>query len=136
MQFINGITLLLIYQLVGEISVLLLGIPVPGPVLGMIMLLITLMLRRKVDDSLDQSVTALLSHLSLLFVPAGVGLMVHFQRISDEWLCRSRYGKRLPGPQGDGSFLRPGHGPVGFSDGCPAAMVIDSHGFHQLSTPP
>jgi holin-like protein len=89
MHFINGITILLIYQLVGEISVRLLGIPVPGPVLGMVMLFITLLLRGKTDESLETASTALLSHLSLLFVPAGVGMMVHFQHIANEWLSIS-----------------------------------------------
>ncbi len=86
MSFLNGITLLLIYQLAGEISVLLLRIPVPGPVLGMIMLFITLVWRGRSSTSLDSASTALLSHLSLLFVPAGVGMMVHFDRIINEWL--------------------------------------------------
>lgn len=86
MQFLNGITLLLVYQLVGEITVRLLGLPIPGPVLGMVMLFVTLMIRGKAPDSVDQASTALLSHLSLLFVPAGVGMMAHFGRIADEWV--------------------------------------------------
>ncbi|GBO87928.1 MULTISPECIES: CidA/LrgA family protein [Marinobacter] len=86
MQFLNGITLLLVYQLVGEITVRLLGLPIPGPVLGMVMLFITLMIRGKAPESVDQASTALLSHLSLLFVPAGVGMMAHFSRIADEWV--------------------------------------------------
>ena len=86
MTFLNGVTLLLIYQLVGEISVMLLRIPVPGPVLGMVMLFLTLLLRRSSSKSLDDASSALLSHLSLLFVPAGVGMMVHFDRIVTEWL--------------------------------------------------
>ena len=86
MHFINGITILLIYQLAGEISVRLLGLPIPGPVLGMVMLFVTLLLRGRAGDSLDTASTALLSHLSLLFVPAGVGMMVHFERIAGEWL--------------------------------------------------
>ena len=86
MQFLNGITLLLVYQLVGEITVRLLGLPIPGPVLGMVMLFITLMIRGNAPESVDQASTALLSHLSLLFVPAGVGMMAHFGRIADEWL--------------------------------------------------
>lgn len=86
MNFLNGVTILLIYQLVGEISVLLLRIPVPGPVLGMIMLFLTLLLRGSSSASLDSVSTALLSHLSLLFVPAGVGMMVHFDRIINEWV--------------------------------------------------
>lgn len=86
MQFLNGITLLLVYQLVGEIAVRLLGLPIPGPVLGMVMLFITLMIQGRAPESVDQASTALLSHLSLLFVPAGVGMMAHFGRIAEEWV--------------------------------------------------
>jgi len=86
MKFLNGVTLLLVYQLTGEILVRLLGLPIPGPVLGMVMLFVTLMIRGSVPDSLSEASSALLSHLSLLFVPAGVGMMTHFGRIADEWL--------------------------------------------------
>jgi holin-like protein len=86
MLFLNGITLLLVYQLAGEIIVRLLGIPIPGPVLGMVMLFVTMMVRGRAPESVEQASTALLSHLSLLFVPAGVGMMAHFGRIAEEWL--------------------------------------------------
>ncbi|CCG96468.1 putative homolog (yohJ), transmembrane protein of the LrgA family protein [Marinobacter nauticus ATCC 49840] len=86
MKFLNGVTLLLVYQLTGEILVRLLGLPIPGPVLGMVMLFVTLMIRGSAPDSLSEASSALLSHLSLLFVPAGVGMMTHFGRIADEWL--------------------------------------------------
>jgi len=85
MSFLQGISLLLIYQLAGELSVSLLDIPVPGPVIGMVMLFFTLVIRGQSSKALDSSSTALLSHLSLLFVPAGVGIMVHFDRITNEW---------------------------------------------------
>lgn len=87
MNFLNGITLLLVYQLVGEVTVRLLGVPIPGPVLGMVMLFVTLLIRGQVSASVDQASSALLSHLSLLFVPAGVGMMVHFDRIAEEWVA-------------------------------------------------
>ncbi len=86
MNFLNGITLLLAYQLVGEVMVRLLGLPIPGPVLGMVMLFITLLVRGYTPEPLNTASGALLSHLSLLFVPAGVGMMVHFDRIAAEWL--------------------------------------------------
>ena len=86
MQFIHGLTVLLVYQLVGEVSVHLLDIPVPGPVLGMLLLFLTLLVRGGVMASLDGAANGLLSHLSLLFVPAGVGMMVHVHRIGEEWL--------------------------------------------------
>jgi holin-like protein len=85
-KFLNGITILLVYQLVGEISVLTLELPIPGPVLGMLLLFITRLIRHRGSSSLDIASTALLSHLSLLFVPAGVGLMVHFERVFIERL--------------------------------------------------
>ncbi len=86
MHYLNGLTLLLIYQLVGEVSTLALRLPVPGPVLGMVLLFLTLVIRGRSSTALDSGANALLSHLSLLFVPAGVGLMVHFDRIAQEWL--------------------------------------------------
>ncbi|MFT7286861.1 MAG: holin-like protein [Halieaceae bacterium] len=89
MSFVNGITLLLIYQLLGEISVMALRLPVPGPVLGMLMLFFTLMIRGRSSKALDSASSSLLSHLSLLFVPAGVGMMVHLDRIVAEWMSIS-----------------------------------------------
>jgi len=89
MQFVNGLTILLFYQLIGEISVRWLGLPVPGPVLGMIMLFITLLIKGSISKSLEGASTTLLSHLSLLFIPAGVGMMVHVERIANEWLSIS-----------------------------------------------
>jgi holin-like protein len=86
MNFLTGITLLLVYQLVGEVTVRLLEVPIPGPVLGMVMLFATLLIRGHTPESLNNAAGALLSHLSLLFVPAGVGMMVHFDRIAAEWL--------------------------------------------------
>lgn len=86
MSFIHGITLLLVYQLVGEVLVRLADVPIPGPVLGMVLLFATLWIRGRTPDSLEQASSALLAHLSLLFVPAGVGMMAHFDRIAEEWL--------------------------------------------------
>ena len=89
MTFLNGITVLLLYQLVGEIAVLLLKIPIPGPVMGMVLLFITLVLRKNVGESLNSASSSILSHLSLLFVPAGVGVITHFDKIANEWLSIS-----------------------------------------------
>lgn len=86
MGVLHGITVLLVYQLIGEIGVRYLGLPVPGPVLGMLLLFLTLVLRRGPDRGLEDVSGGLLAHLSLLFVPAGVGLMVHWERIAAEWL--------------------------------------------------
>lgn len=86
MQFLNGITLLLIFQLAGEITSVWFQLPIPGPVIGMGYLLLGLLLYRGVPTALDVAANGLLMHLSLLFVPAGVGLMVYFDYIAREWL--------------------------------------------------
>ena len=86
MNFINGLTVLLIYQLIGEIISQYLGLPVPGPVVGMVLLFLTLLLKGTLSESMEHSSVAFLCHLSLLFVPAGVGMMVYFQRIVNEWI--------------------------------------------------
>lgn len=70
------LTLLLLCQLVGEVIVAALKLPLPGPALGMAILFAGLQLRG-LPAGLASVGDALLSHLSLLFVPAGVGVMLH-----------------------------------------------------------
>ena len=84
---LNALTLLLLLQLLGEALVVSLGLPVPGPVLGMALMLGLLGLWPKLLDLLKPTTTGLLQHLSLMFVPAGVGVMVHLQRLGDEALA-------------------------------------------------
>lgn len=84
---IAALTALLAFQLAGELIVRLTGVPVPGPVLGMVMLVVFFVLRGEVPDSLRKVASVILQHLSLLFVPAGVGLMLHAARIEAEWLA-------------------------------------------------
>ena len=79
-------TLLLIFQLVGELLVRALVLPIPGPVIRMALLFLTLLARARVSDELRSGTGNLLQHLSLLFVPAGAGVMLHLQRVADEWL--------------------------------------------------
>jgi len=81
-----GLLTLLLCQLFGEWIVLALGLPVPGPVVGMVLLLAGLIFKRDVPDLIRQPAEGLLRHLALLFVPAGVGLMVHGELIAAEWL--------------------------------------------------
>ncbi|MBK9130485.1 MAG: CidA/LrgA family protein [Gammaproteobacteria bacterium] len=86
MDFLTGITILVLYQLIGEAIALVLKLPIPGPVIGMALLFLTLMIRGGAPAPLEGTAGALLGHLSLLFVPAGVGVLVHFRRIGAEWM--------------------------------------------------
>ena len=83
---LSAITQLLLFQLAGELLARGLELPVPGPVLGMVLLFAMVVLRGGVDGELQHTAQSLLQHLSLLFVPAGAGIMLHLHRVADEWL--------------------------------------------------
>lgn len=84
MAILHALALLLAFQLIGEAATFALALPVPGPVLGMTLLLAVLALRRDLLARLRPTTSTLLTHLSLLFVPAGVGVMVHGARLAAE----------------------------------------------------
>lgn len=121
-----GLTWLLVFQCLGEVLVRLLRLPVPGPVAGMVLLFVALRLRAAVPAPLEDAADGLLRHLSLLFVPAGVGVMLHFSRLAEEGLALAvalvastalaiataavvmralirRRGLSVPGSRGDGA---------------------------------
>lgn len=83
---LGGLTVLLLFQLVGEIIAQAWSLPVPGPVIGMVLLLVALVVRGSAADPLRDAANAILSHLSILFVPGGVGVMLYLGRIRTEWL--------------------------------------------------
>ncbi len=81
---IASLCLILLCQLAGEIFVRGLALPLPGPVIGMLLLLALLLARDRVgllargplqDGGVEAGARGLLAHLSLLFVPAGVGIV-------------------------------------------------------------
>jgi len=84
---LHALALLLAFQLIGEAATFALALPVPGPVLGMTLLLVAVALRRDLLARLKSTSSTLLMHLSLLFVPAGVGVMVHGARLAAEGLA-------------------------------------------------
>lgn len=84
---IGALATLLVLQLAGEALVYVFKLPLPGPVLGMALLLLVLAVRPRVLPALKPTTQSLLQHLSLLFVPAGVGVMLHLQRLGDEALA-------------------------------------------------
>jgi holin-like protein len=84
---LGALAVLLVCQLAGEVLARALALPVPGPVIGMALLLAALAIRRGIPAELQDTAQGLLRHLSLLFVPAGVGIMLHLARIRSEWLA-------------------------------------------------
>lgn len=82
---LKGVLVLLGCQLVGELVVRLLGVDVPGPVVGMLVFLAVLRGRRpRPSSGLVRGPSLLLNHLQLLFVPAGVGVVVYLDEIRDD----------------------------------------------------
>ena len=81
MTVLHGLALLLICQSVGEATARLLHLPLPGPVPGLLVLLAALRWQR-LQQPAGAAADALLQHLSLLFVPVGVGVMTHLALIS------------------------------------------------------
>ena len=87
MQALRGLAWLLVFQSAGELLARGLHLPFPGPVVGMILLLPALrwqLVREPVNVCAD----FMLSHLSLLFVPVGAGVMTHLSLVS-------QYGFRI-----------------------------------------
>ena len=87
MTAIRGLALLLLLQAIGEALARVLALPFPGPVLGMAMLLPALQFT-SLRVPVQAAAELLLAHLSLLFVPVGVGVITHLGLVS-------AYGPRL-----------------------------------------
>lgn len=83
---LGAFTLLLTYQLVGEIITQVFHLHIPGPVIGMLLLFITLIFREGPSPELRETSRQLLQYLSMLFIPAGAGIMLHFGTLEREWL--------------------------------------------------
>jgi holin-like protein len=83
----QAFAILLVFQLIGEIISYTLKLPVPGPVIGMILLFTWLAVDDRLLRVIQGTTSTILKHFSLLFVPAGVGVMVHAQRIGGEWFA-------------------------------------------------
>jgi putative effector of murein hydrolase LrgA (UPF0299 family) len=89
---IASLSLILLCQLAGEVFVRGLGLPMPGPVIGLMLLLLLLLTRDRFTvlargplqgDGVESTSRALLANLSLLFVPAGVGVVQKIDLIVD-----------------------------------------------------
>ena len=87
MQALTGFAWLLGLQSLGELLSRGLALPFPGPVVGMVLLMLALRLPA-VREPVGQAADFLLAHLSLLFVPVAVGVMAHLQLLG-------AYGLRL-----------------------------------------
>jgi holin-like protein len=84
---LNAIALLLLCQLCGEMLVRLVALPIPGPVIGMLLLFGWLSWRGRSLQELDKTADGLLRYLALMFVPAGVGIILYLDLLRDTWMA-------------------------------------------------
>ena len=86
---IAAVTALLVCQFLGEFAARALGLPIPGPVIGMVLLFAVLLARYGgeglPDKPLSHVADTLLGNLGLLFVPAGVGVMLYLPLLARDW---------------------------------------------------
>ena len=88
---LNSIFLILFFQLVGEFIQKILEISIPGPVIGLLLLLLILLFSKKsyykipvnLQINLIKSAESLLNYLPLLFIPVGVGFVMHLSLLED-----------------------------------------------------
>lgn len=89
---IAAFLVLIACELVGEVVRSAFELPIPGPVIGMFCLGGILAFRKDrpgapaIPEALGQTAEALISHMGLLFVPAGVGILAEAELLRKEWL--------------------------------------------------
>jgi holin-like protein len=81
------LAVLLIFQCLGEAIVFVLRLSIPGPVMGMILLFFALLASPRLMEKVEESGHHVLKHMSLFFIPAGVGIMVSASGIAQHWLA-------------------------------------------------
>ena len=81
---IKSLSLIFLYLITGEIITESLHIPIPGSVIGMIMLTVSLHFKILKEKDLAPAGRLLVDNLAFLFVPAGVGIMLYFDLIQKE----------------------------------------------------
>jgi holin-like protein len=87
LSMIEGLLLLLLCQLGGEALARGLDLPVPGPVIGLIGMVLVLHLIPASRTIVTDTAHGILRHLSLLFVPAGVGVMAHTEALAGQTIA-------------------------------------------------
>jgi holin-like protein len=82
-HMIKGLAVLLLFQSLGELASRLLQGAMPGPVLGLILLLVFLVANKNISSSVATAADSLLAHLSIFFVPAAVGVMLYASALAE-----------------------------------------------------
>jgi putative effector of murein hydrolase LrgA (UPF0299 family) len=82
---LRGLTWLVLFQLLGTAINHLLAPIVPGPIIGLLLMLAYLMLRGDVPAPVSEAASGLLRYLPLMLVPPAVGVMVYAGQIAEDF---------------------------------------------------
>ena len=89
---LGAIFLIFLFQLIGEATQKYFALPVPGPVIGLVLMLACLLWSKRIDVpvvagfrcKLVTTSQQLIGYLSLLFVPIGVGVIMHLKLLETQ----------------------------------------------------
>ena len=85
-MLLRGLTWLVLFQLLGTALNALFLTLLPGPIIGMLLLFVFLLLRGEVGEPITEAASGLLRYLPLLLVPPAVGVMVYSRQLmADFW---------------------------------------------------
>ncbi len=85
-MLLRGLSWLVVFQLAGTALNVLFFPVLPGPIIGLVLLFVYLLLRGRVNEPLNEAASSLLRYLPLLLVPPAVGVIVHMDDIkADLW---------------------------------------------------
>jgi len=85
-RMFKGLLAILLLLLAGEVLRALLHLPVPGSVLGMLLLVASLRLRLIREETVRPTADFLVRHMALFFVPAAVALVAQGETLRAHWL--------------------------------------------------
>lgn len=88
-MLVPAFAIILLFQLVGEVLSRAVHLPLPGPVLGMVFMVIALSMFPKLGDMVTPVAQGILRYLALMFVPVGVGIVANIPTIEAHWLAIS-----------------------------------------------
>ncbi len=83
---ITGLFYILLFMFIGEAVKYMLNLPIPGNVIGMVLIFVALKYKIVKYEAVKATAHGLTRHLALFFIPPGVGLMLYFDLLKQYWL--------------------------------------------------
>jgi len=86
MKYLRQLMIILIPYIIGVVLQLTFNLPIPGSVIGLIILFLGLQIGILKVEMIEELCEFLLSNMSFFFIPAGVGLMTAFGVLKGKWI--------------------------------------------------